>query len=283
MLMININGTIFEDSKAKLSINNRGFAYGDAVFETIKVNNNKPVFWEAHYFRLMASMRILRMEIPMNFTPEFLETQIQDLVSSMPSKSISNRVKLTVFRNTGGYYTPNSNDVSYIITVSELESDLYQISDDHYEIELFKDYLVSPNLLSTLKTNNKAVNVVGSIFAKENNYHNCLLLNTNKSIIEALNGNVFLVQGNSIKTPPLADGCLKGIVREQLIEIITKSPDYDLIEASVSPFELQKADEIFITNVIQGIVPVTKFRKKVYTSVTSKAFLKMLNIKLRLG
>lgn len=281
--MININGTIFEDSKAKLSINNRGFAYGDAVFETIKVNNNKPVFWEAHYFRLMASMRILRMEIPMNFTPEFLETQIQDLVSSMPSKSISNRVKLTVFRNTGGYYTPNSNDVSYIISVSELESDLYQISDDHYEIELFKDYLVSPNLLSTLKTNNKAVNVVGSIFAKENNYHNCLLLNTNKSIIEALNGNVFLVQGNSIKTPPLADGCLKGIVREQLIEIITKSPDYDLIEASVSPFELQKADEIFITNVIQGIVPVTKFRKKVYTSVTSKAFLKMLNIKLRLG
>ena len=283
MLMININGTIFEDSKAKLSINNRGFAYGDAVFETIKVNNNKPVFWEAHYFRLMASMRILRMEIPMNFTPEFLETQIQDLVSSMPSKSISNRVKLTVFRNTGGYYTPNSNDVSYIITVSELESDLYQISDDHYEIELFKDYLVSPNLLSTLKTNNKAVNVVGSIFAKENNYHNCLLLNTNKSIIEALNGNVFLVQGNSIKTPPLADGCLKGIIREQLIEIITKSPDYDLIEASVSPFELQKADEIFITNVIQGIVPVTKFRKKVYTSVTSKALLKMLNIKLRLG
>jgi branched-chain amino acid aminotransferase len=281
--MININGTIFEDSKAKLPINNRGFAYGDAVFETIKVNNNKPVFWEAHYFRLMASMRILRMEIPMNFTPEFLETQIQDLVSSMPSKSISNRVKLTVFRNTGGYYTPNSNDVSYVITVSDLESDVYQISDDHYEIELFKDYLVSPNLLSTLKTNNKAVNVVGSIFAKENNYHNCLLLNTNKSIIEALNGNVFLVQGNSIKTPPLADGCLKGIVREQLIKNITKSPDYDLIEASVSPFELQKADEIFITNVIQGIVPVTKFRKKIYASVTSKALLKMLNIKLRLG
>ncbi len=281
--MININGTIFEGSEAKLSINNRGFAYGDAVFETIKVNNNKPVFWEAHYFRLMASMRILRMEIPMNFTPEFLETQIQNLVSSLPSKSISNRVKLTVFRNTGGYYTPDSNDVSYIITVSELESDLYQISDAHYEIELFKDYPVAPNLLSTLKTNNKAVNVVGSIYAKENKYDNCLLLNTNKSIIEALNGNVFLVQGNSIKTPPLADGCLKGIVREQLIEIITKSPDYDLIEASVSPFELQKSDEIFITNVIQGIVPVTKFRKKEFISVTSKALLKLLNTKLRLG
>ena len=67
--MINVNGIIFEDSKAKLSTLNRGFAYGDAVFETLKINNNKPLFWESHYFRLMASMRILRMEIPMNFTP----------------------------------------------------------------------------------------------------------------------------------------------------------------------------------------------------------------------
>ena len=79
--MININGTILEDSEACLSVDNRGFAYGDAVFETIKVNS-KPLFWEAHYFRLMASMRILRMEIPMHFTPEFLESQIMDLVDT---------------------------------------------------------------------------------------------------------------------------------------------------------------------------------------------------------
>ena len=281
--MINFNGGIFEDSEAKLSVDNRGFAYGDAVFETIKVNNNKPVFWEAHYFRLMASMRILRMEIPMNFTPEFLESQIIDLVSAWPSTSVSKRVKLTVFRNAGGYYTPSSNEVSYIISVSELKSDLYEISDGHYEIELFKDYLVSPNLLSTLKTNNKAINVVGSIYAKENKYDNCLLLNTNKNIIEALNGNVFLVQGNTIKTPPLSDGCLKGIIREKLIDIIKTSPNFNLIESSISPFELQKSNEIFITNVIHGIVPVRKFRKKEFTTETSEALLKQLNAQLRLA
>ena len=281
--MINFNGRIFEDSEAKLSVDNRGFAYGDAVFETIKVNNNKPVFWEAHYFRLMASMRILRMEIPMNFTPEFLESQIIDLVSAWPSTSVSKRVKLTVFRNAGGYYTPSSNEVSYVISVSKLKSDLYEISDGHYEIELFKDYLVSPNLLSTLKTNNKAINVVGSIYAKENKYDNCLLLNTNKNIIEALNGNVFLVQGNTIKTPPLSDGCLKGIIREKLIDIIKTSPNFNLIESSISSFELQKSNEIFITNVIHGIVPVRKFRKKEFTTETSEALLKQLNAQLRLG
>ncbi len=281
--MININGTIFEDSKAKLSPLNRGFAYGDAVFETLKINNNKPLFWESHYFRLMASMRILRMEIPMNFTPEFLEKQIMSLVNSLASNAVSYRAKLTVFRDSEGYYTPDTNAVSFTISVSELDSDIYKIYDHSYEIELFKDYFIAPNLLSTLKTNNKVVNVVGSIFAKENNYNNCLLLNTNKNVIEALNSNVFLVNGTTIKTAPLTDGCLKGIVREKLIEIISKSSEYKLDESSISPFELQKADEIFITNIIQGIVPVTKYRKKTYASEVSKALLGMLNTKLRLG
>ena len=280
--MININGTILEDSEAYLSVDNRGFAYGDAVFETIKVNS-KPLFWEAHYFRLMASMRILRMEIPMHFTPEFLESQIMDLVDTQSEKAKSYRVKLTVFRATGGYYTPTSNAVKFTIALAPLDSDIYNSHTDSCEIELFKDYFIAPNLLSTLKTNNKAINVVGSIFAKENNYDNCLLLNTNKNIIEALNGNVFLVKDNVIKTPPLADGCLKGIIRDQLIDMISKSDNYDLIETSISPFELQKADEIFITNVIQGIKPVTKFRKKSYTKEVAKKFQNKLNIKLRLG
>lgn len=280
--MININGTILEDSEAHLSVDNRGFAYGDAVFETIKVNS-KPLFWEAHYFRLMASMRILRMEIPMHFTPEFLESQIMDLVDTQSEKAKSYRVKLTVFRAKGGYYTPTSNAVKFTIALAPLDSDIYNSHTDSCEIELFKDYFIAPNLLSTLKTNNKAINVVGSIFAKENNYDNCLLLNTNKNIIEALNGNVFLVKDNVIKTPPLADGCLKGIIRDQLIDMISKSDNYDLIETSISPFELQKADEIFITNVIQGIKPVTKFRKKTYTTEAAKKFQNKLNIKLRLG
>ena len=280
--MVNINGTLYQDFEANIPTNNRGLAYGDSVFETIKFNNNKPVFWEAHYFRLMASMRILRMEIPMHFTPEFLENEIVNLVQSIPNNAISYRVKITVYRDSEGFYTPTSNNVSYIISAQELSSDLYEINKGHYEIELFKDYLISPNLLSTLKTNNKAVHVVGSIFAKENNYNNCLLLNTDKSIIEALNGNIFLIKGNTVKTPPLDDGCLKGIVREKLIEIISKSPDFELSESSISPFELQKADELFITNVIQGIVPITKFRKKEFSADICSKLLVLLNTKLRL-
>ena len=280
--MVNINGRIVANSNAFLNFFNRGFTYGDAVFETIKVNSERPIFWEAHYFRLMASMRMLRMDIPMHFTPEFLESEIISLVKSYGQSSLSYRVKLYVHRKPGGLYTPSSNEIEYAITIDDLSSDLYIISEDDYEVELFKDYLIAPNLLSTLKTNNKIVNVVGSIFAKENNYANCFLLNTNKHVIEALNGNLFLVQGNTIKTPPITDGCLKGIIRQNIIDIIKSDSDLTLEEVSISAFELQKSDEIFITNVVCGIQPVTKYRKKRFDSFVSKSLLNKLNIKLRL-
>ena len=281
--MINSNGELLSEQEAKLSVFNRGLAYGDALFETIKTLNGKILFWEDHYFRLMASMRILRMEIPMAFTPEFLESQILELLTHYNSNSNSFRVKFTVFRNQGGFYTPHTNDVSYFIMAEPLEADLYLLNTSEYRVELFKDFYVTPGLLSTLKTNNKVLNVLGSVYAKENQYDNCLLLNTNKSIVEALNGNLFLVKDTVIKTPPLEDGCLKGIMRKQILEIIKKIPDFECIEASISPFELQKADELFVTNVIQGIQPITAFRKKNFTTTVSQSILAKLNMTVRLS
>jgi branched-chain amino acid aminotransferase len=138
-------------------------------------------------------------------------------------------------------------------------------------------------LLSTLKTNNKALNVVGSIFAKENKLNTCLILNTNKHVVEALNGNIFMVKGNVLITPPITDGCLKGVMRKQIIEIIKTNSEYELSEMSISPFILQKADELFMTNVIVGIQPISKYRKKVYGSAVSNMLLQKLNINLRVS
>ena len=279
--MININGSIIETNEASLSVHNRGLTYGDAVFETIKVNN-RPLFWESHYFRLMSSMRILRMEIPMNFTIEFLEKQIMDLLKAINLNSKSYKVKLIVYRSEGGLYNPDSRDIEYIITAMPLAKDIYVLNESKYEIELFKDYFVAPNLLSSIKTNNKVLNVIGSIFAQENNYQNCLILNTNKNVIEALNGNVFLLMNNIVKTPPLSDGCLKGVLREQVIKIISDLDHYTVQEVTISPFELQKADAIFITNVIQGIICVTNYRKKTYSDDFARELINLLNTKIRI-
>lgn len=281
--MTNLNGNIVANEDAHLSVNNRGYAYGDAVFETIRAINGKIMFWEDHYFRLMASMRIMRMEIPATFSPEFLEQEIKDLLEANDLSTSPARIRFSVYRKEGGFYNPQTNDIGYVITTEALDSPFYLLNEDFYEVELFKDHYVNSGLLSTIKTNNKAVNVLGSIYAKENDYANCLLLNENKSVIEALNGNLFLVKGKEIKTPPIADGCLKGILRGKILEIVKKLPDYTIVEESISPFELQKADEMFITNVIVGIQPVSKYRKKDFGREVAKELLTKLNVLARLA
>ena len=281
--MVNINGNIIKKADATISILNRGFNYGDAVFETIKVSHNKILFWEDHYFRLMASMRILRMEIPMEFTLEFLEIQILHLVQSNGFSTKSVRIKLIVFRNSDGFYLPDNNNVKYIITSNTLNEDFYHLKESENVVDLYKDHYISADLLSTLKTNNRIINVTGSIFAVENELDNCLLLNTQKHVVEALNANLFLVKNNIIKTPPLSDGCIKGVMRKQVIDIIKLMPDFVFEETSISPFELQKADELFLTNVITGIQPITKYRKKEFDNKTAKNLLGKLNVKVTLS
>lgn len=258
--MINFNGTI-QDSSTTIIENNRGFLFGDAIFETVKVINNTVLFAEDHYFRLMASMRICRMEIPMDFTLEYFEEQILSLTTAL-NYGNSARVRMTVFRDSEGFYYPKSNAIGFVVVAQSLNLKEYVLSKDFYEVELYKDFYISKHLLSTLKTTNKMINVTGTIFAKENDYHNCILLNDDKNVVEALNGNLFMKMGNSIITPPVSDGCLNGIMRKQLIAIIDKMEDFELVEKSISPFDLQKSDELFITNVISGIQPITKYRKK---------------------
>ncbi len=273
--MINCNGNIQDTSNFSIE-NNRGFLFGDAIFETIKVNGTKILFLEEHYLRLMASMRICRMEIPMNFTMEFMEEEILKLIVLQANK-VSNRIRFSVFRNAEGFYNPTSNDMQFIITCSELASDTYVFSSTNYEVELFKDFHIFKHLLATLKTNNKMINVVASIFAKENNFQNCLLINEDKNVVEATNGNVFMKIGNQIITPPTSDGCLNGIMRKQIIAIVNKMDTIEMIEKSISPFDLQKADELFISNVITGIQPITKYRKKEFTSEVAKEITNLLN------
>ena len=281
--MINHNGTIFSPEDAQLNPFNRGLLYGDGLFETIKAVNGKLLFWEDHYFRLMASMRILRMEIPMEFTPEFLEEELLKTLTASGLIDQTARIRITVYRSGGGTYLPEERGVGYYAFAKAHPNPFYLLNEEPYEVELYKDHYINADLISTLKTTNKIVHVTGSIYAQENGYDNCLLVNNEKNIAEALQGNLFLVKGTHIKTPPLADGCLRGVIRKQLINIIGLMDEYTFEEASISPFELQKADELFITNTIMGIQPITKYRKKEFTIETSRELLKKLNVKVRLG
>lgn len=275
--MINFNG-VLTDKSDFITPSNRALLYGDAVFETFKVVDNKILFLEDHYFRLMSSMRILRMKIPMNFTLEYLEEQIISLTLKL---NIANnaRVRMTVFRKDGGLYAPETNEISFIITAKENSSREYLLKKENYEVELFKDFHVSKHLISSLKTTNKIIQVVASVFAKENGFDDCILINDEKNVVETISGNIFMALDNQIITPPVSDGCLNGIMRKQVINELKSSIDFNIIENPISPFDLQKADELFLTNVITGIQPITKYRKKSYTTEVSEMLLRKINLK----
>jgi branched-chain amino acid aminotransferase len=278
--MINFNGAIVSED-ANILVQNRGFLYGDAVFETVKIVNGKILFLEDHYFRLMSSMRVVRMEIPMDFTMEYLEEQILILVKNNNVES-SSRARITVYRNDGGYYLPQNNTVSFLIHAIQLENTAYFFSEGEYEVDLYKDFYITKQLLSSIKTTNRLINVTGSIYANENGLDNCILLNDAKNVVEALQGNIFMLKDNRLITPPVSEGCLNGVMRKQILELAKKITGIEVAEEIISPFDLQKADELFVTNVIKGVQPITKYRKKDFSIEISKTLIGKLNESLNL-
>lgn len=273
--MINFNGNIVEQEENILT-QNRAFLYGDGVFETLKIINSKILFLEDHYFRLMASMRVVRMEIPMNFTMEYLEEQILKVVEENGLLA-SARVRITIFRNDGGLYLPKTNEVSFLIHATALENTAYVLNTAHYEVDLYKDFYVTKQLLSSIKTTNKLINVTGSIFAHENGLNNCILVNDTKNVVEVLQGNLFMVIGKKLITPPVSEGCLNGVMRKQVLALAKKIEGIEVTEEIISPFDLQKADELFLTNVITGIQPITKYRKKEFKNSLAHLLVQKLN------
>ncbi len=281
--MINYDGELLQESSTYFNANNRGFSHGDALLEKLRIAPKKIYFWEDHYLRLMASMRILRMEIPMNFTMEYLEDQLLKTVRESGMEDSSVLVNLYVFRKIPQKETDLENEVSFLISPQVETSAFYIKNNSSYRLEVYKDHFIQAGMISNLSTVNDLINTIGKVYASENGYDDCIVLNDQKNVVQTLRGNLFLVNQNHIKTPPITDGCENGILRKKMIELLRKVPDYTLEEASISPFEIQKADELFITNIKVGIQSVTHYRKASYKSVVADEILGKLNALARLS
>jgi branched-chain amino acid aminotransferase len=271
--MINFNGQLTDQSYQ--IENNRGFLYGDCVFESIRIIDGKICFWEDHYFRLISSMRILRIDIPDHFTPDFFESNIMSL-HNIISKNGCSRVRLSVFRNSAGKYRPISNECKFLISCENLKSKKFLINQEPYKVDIFKEYYIDKQLISSLKSNNKIINVIASIYAKENFLDNCILLNNDKMVCEFINANLFLIKDGCAITPDLKSGCLNGVMRKNIIRILKKN-NIETVERSIHSYEMIDSDEIFGCNSIQGIFSITEYRKNKLKSDMTKKILTILN------
>ena len=210
--MLNFDGKMIHENDLKLSYQNRAFKYGDAIFDTMKYENTTLQFIEDHYFRIMSSLRMLRMKIPMNFTLEYYNDQIVKTVEANNLQKA--RIRVSVFRKDGGLYGPKDNNISFLIEANKLEIK----NDISYEIDLFKDFHITSGILSNIKTNNRILNVLAAVFVDEFDLSNCVLINDSKNLVDAINANIFLIKGNDVYTPSLDQGCINGIFRKKSLK-----------------------------------------------------------------
>ena len=261
--MVNINGQIYANDDAFISIFNTSLISGDLIFENIIVSRNKVLFYEDHYFNLLSSMRILKIKIPMSFTPEFFEKQLLSLYAKSGFVDDNILMRILICNNVASKVNPNS--VKYYIYDTQ-KINYSSINFEKYTLDVFKDYFKNTGLLSNLTTNNQLIQRIGLRYCQENDFNDCVILNNSKTISESLNGNIFMVMNDKVFTPPLNDGSNNNVIRTKIIELINNDIEgFDVIEQSLSVFDIQKSDELFISNINFGIQPVRKFRKKVFT------------------
>ncbi len=261
---INIDGIIKPQENFVLTSSNRAFKYGDALFETMFSASNKIPFYNQHIDRLIFSMKILKMEIPSKFVynKEGFFYEITRLLNKNKLHKGA-RVRITVYRHPGGLYTPISNKVSYLIETLPIQYISYELNKKGIEVDIFKDFYKTQNILSNIKSTNSLIYILAGIYMQENQLTDILLINQNNNIIESLSSNIFVIKNNKIYTPALIDGCINGVMRNYIIEL-AKQNNIPIELSSILINDLLEVDEIFLTNSISGIRWVGAYKRKRY-------------------
>jgi branched-chain amino acid aminotransferase len=274
-LFINFNGQIIPADQQVLSVNNRGFRYGDGLFESMRCMNGAVKFPELHIDRIQKGMKVLKLENSSHIDSWFLREKVEEL-NRRNKTGPDARVKLTIFRDADGLYTPTSNKSAYILESQTLSDSQYTLNSKGLIIDVY-DQLTKPiNVLANLKTCNSLVYVLAGVYKNQHALDEVLILNQNGFLCESISSNVFVVYDRKLYTPALNEGCIGGVMR-QVVMRLAKENGIELIEAQINPEILHDADEVFITNASKGIQWVMGFSNKRYFNEVAKFLSEKLN------
>ena len=262
MATICFNGKFTDADKAVLPASNRSYRYGDGLFETMKVKDGAILLAAFHMERLFDGMSLLKMDVPALVTKDKLKDVILELCKQNKCEALA-RVRLSVSRGNGGLYDEDRK-LQYLVECWPLPSTVNQLNENGLMIDIFPDVAKSTDIFSNLKSANFLVYSMAAVYAKENKLNDCLVLNANGKIADSTIANLFLVKGDTIFTPALSEGCVNGVMRKYLLESLAAS-NYQVEETIVSAEDLLAADEVFLSNAINGIRWVQRFRNKIYS------------------
>ena len=269
------NGHLISMYEPAISFSNRAFRYGDSVFESIRLMKGKIMLLPLHIQRLKLAMTSLRMNIPGEFSTTNIEHLIYELIKENTITTDA-RIRLTVFRNDGGFYTPETNDISFLIEVEKMEAVGYTLNQKGLWVDLYAEIKKPISKISSIKTGSALIYIMAGITKNSLKLDDCLLVNDNGHIIESINSNIFVVKNGAVYTSPIADGCIDGVMRKHILAIASENRILTF-EKSLTVHTLADADEVFLTNAISGIQWVGQFKNQFYTNKMSVFFYETLN------
>lgn len=269
------NGEVIQGSNAPIELQNRGFRYGDGLFETIRITGGEPRFVDAHYHRLISGMKVLKMELPDAFSTTYFENHLKNLIQRNGVKE-GGVARLSVFRKDGGTYRPKTNSVSFALEVNEYEDNHFELNQNGLNIDVYSEIVKPINELSVFKTSNALLYVMASIHAQENNLDDVLLVNDKGGLLESSSSNVFIVSNGVLYTPGLEEGCVGGTMRMKIINLALAN-NMKVYECNLLAQNLLAADEVFLTNAVAGVKWVKSYKNKRYFNKTSRFLIERLN------
>lgn len=271
---INLNGELKSTQVPLFYATNRAFRYGDRVFETIRAVNGRPLWLPLHYKRMLNALKILKFSIPDFYSEIYFYEQIVALLQANKFYQGS-RVRLTVYREDGGLYTPESNCPIFCIEVEVLDTNAYQINKKGLLLDIYPELTKESNVFSAYKINSLPYVLAGT-YRKLHQLDDCVLLNASGNVVETIASNIFIIISNRIITPHVSEGCINGVIRQILLGL-KNIENMQVTEAAIEPGHLLMADEIFLTNAIVGLQWVVAFKDKRYYSCRSKKILQNLS------
>ena len=253
--LVNIDGNIVPAAEATISVFDRGFLFGDSIYETLRTYNRIPFLMDRHLLRLKNSAEMLHIDLPVSFS-EISERVVRTVEASQNRECY---IRIIVSRGTAakmGLDIQFSRTARVVIIVVPLEPPL-----DEYYQKGVKISLVSIRrndvtaLNPKIKSSNLLNNVLGYVEAKRHGSFEGILCNMAGNIAEGTGSNIFVVHGDKLTTPPPEAGLLEGVTRALVLDL-ARSENVSCEESHFSPAELLRATECFITSTTKEILPV---------------------------
>jgi branched-chain amino acid aminotransferase len=235
-----------------------------------------PLF-DLHHGRMLDSISAYQMELPDWLQKETLRGQLEKLYSESHLSGDA-RIRLSIYRDGEGRYTPISNLAAGVASIEQIEGDGFELNDKGIAIGLYQDLAKTPSRFSNFKNLHSQLFVQAGMYAEKNGLGDVLILNDHNQLIEATSSNIFLVLGGELHTPKLEAGPVGGVMRAAIINLAI-SLNIKVYECNLEAHELIKADEVFLTNAVGGIRWVASFRTKRYFNKTAAMLLGHLRTK----